>query len=402
MSEQPNTYPGIDLDQFDRWDYDQKRAGLDTHAGHRESALLKYRRLVEHLRRRAGRDERDRELYELAVANLSIDELTHVDLVAIARRHGGPISHADSFFRSIAIRRRKKQLGPVPEKYLGIGEQQDRLFAEVLGIRTPTVFYTGTFDAIPVDLRTDVVLKPVSLPYSRGAFYVFDETNIYSVEHSEVLTSWDELSEAIVAQFGAESLEERIWRVDELVYESDKQLARELKFYAFYGKIGLIQEVISRPFSPSMQHEYFNEDLTAAVCGRDHEPRFRDKSMTITDHGGMSSEKLRAVQWISEQIPAPFMRIDCLNAESELVFVELSSAPGRADSLNDAYDKLLGRYYNEAEIRLANDLLAGKQFEAFREFSQRLAPEQPSEPADSESPTRQSWWRQRWGSVRGL
>ncbi len=373
MPEGSDTFPGIDLDQFDSWDSGQQRASLDAHAGHRESVMSEYRRLVEHLRLRSEASEHDRELYdlyELAVSHLSVDELTHPDLVTIARDHRKPIVHGDAFFRSITIRRRKKQLGPVPEKYLGIGKDKDQLFAEVLGVRTPTTFYSGTFDAIPVDLRTDVVLNPMVSSDSRGgAFYVFDETNIYSIEHSEALTSWDELSAAIAAQFGAESLEERIWQVQELIYEGDRQPARDLKFYAFYGKIGLILEVVRYP---SIQYEYFDDDLAGVSPGHDYLPRFQDKSMTTTDKGGLSSEKLKTVERISEQIPAPFMRIDFLNAESELVFVEFSSAPGMSHTQSDVYDGLLGRYYNEAEIRLVNDLLEGKQFEGFREFSKRI------------------------------
>jgi hypothetical protein len=368
MSEQSSTYPGIDLDQLDRWSSDQQRAGLDAYAGHRESALLEYRRVVEHLRERSEANEHDRELYELAVSRLSIDELTHPDLVTIARTNRGPIFHADSFFRSITVRRRKKQLGVVPEKYLGIGKENDRLFTDVLGVRTPTMFYAGAFDAIPRDLRTNVLLKPMISSDSRGAFYVFDETNIYSIEHSKRLTSWDELSEAIVAQFGPDSMNERTWQVQELVYEDETQPARDLKFYAFYGKIGLIQEVVRYP---SRQYEYFNNDFSLAICGRDYEPRFEDKSLTITDKGGLSSEKVETVEWLSEQIPVPFMRIDFVNGESELVFLEFSSAPGMSHTLNDTYDRLLGRYYNEAEIRLTNDLLEGKQFEGFQEFSRR-------------------------------
>ncbi len=385
MSEQSSAHPGIDLEQFDNWDFGQQIAGLSAHAGHRESELFKYRRLVEHLRTKSRTGKSDGELYKLAVSHLSVDELTHLDLVAIGRNLREPITHADSFFRSITVRRRKKQLGTVPEKYLGIGKDKDQLFAEALGIRMPTTFYTGTFDAIPRDLRANVLLKPLISSGSKGAFYIFDETNIHSIQHSKILTSWDELSDAVVAQFGADSLDERVWQVQELVYERDDQPARDLKFYAFYGKIGLIQEVVRHP---SMQYEYFNEDLTVAICGREHEPRFQDKSMTTTDKGGLSSEKMKTVRWISEQIPAPFMRIDFVNAESELVFLEFSAAPGMSHTLNDAYDKLLGKHYNEAEIRLVNDLLSRKQFEGFHEFSRRLESERANEVLKSRKPPR--------------
>lgn len=369
MTDQPHADPLIDLTQLDGWDYQLRKAGIERHAGDRAAAVSAYRHLVEHLRLRSELSEHDRELYEIAVSHLSIDELTHPDIVTIARVHQQPLTNADSLFRSLIVRRRKKQLGVVPEKYLGIGKENDQLFAESMGVRKPATLFTGTFDAIPIDLRTDVVLKPVSSSDSIGAYYLFDESNIYSIQHSKRVASWDALSDAVVAQFGEPSLETMVFQIQELVYEDDTHPARDLKFYTFYGRIGLILEA-SR--YPSRQYAYFNEDLTLAACGRDHEPRFRDPSMTIVDKGGLSAEKLEMVTWISEQIPVPFMRIDFLNTEAELVFVEFSSAPGMSHTWNDAYDRLMGRYYNEAEIRLVNDLLAGKQFEGFRDFTRRL------------------------------
>lgn len=368
MSDPHNTQFGIDLAQFDNWDLAQQRASLDAYGGRRRADYVEFRRLVEHLRRKAGRSARDRELYELGVSYLGVDELTHLDLVTIAKTNKAPIEHADSFFRNIVVRRRKKQLGRVPERLLGIGKDMDQLFAEVLGARMPETYYSGAFGGIPQDLKTNVLIKPLISSGSKGAYYIFDETNIHSIQHSNTLASWDELSQAIVDQFGADSLDGFTWQVQELIYEDDGQPARDMKFYAFYGKVGLIQEVARHP---TKQYEYFNEDFTLAECGRDHEPRFLDHSQTVTDKGGLSSEKMKTVEWLSEQIPAPFMRIDFVNAQSELVFLEFSSAPGMAHTLTESYDRLLGRYYNEAEIRLVRDLLDGKRFEGFHEFARR-------------------------------
>lgn len=369
MGEQSGGHSVIDLEQFDGWGYEQREAGIARYAALRSEELSTYRRLVEHLRVRSTMSEQDRVLYESAISHLSIDELSHPDLVAIARIQRRPIVHADSLFRSIVVRRRKKQLGPVPEKYLGIGKENDQLLADVLGVKTPTTFYTGTFHSIPHNLRTDVVLKPMTSSDSIGAFYIFNETSIFSIQHSTRLSNWQELSGAIVAEFGEGSLENLVFEIQELIYEDDGQPARDLKFYTFYGKIGLILEAVRYPFR---QYAYFNEDLTRAICGRDHEPLFRDKSRTITDKGHITEENLEKVRWMSAQIPVPFMRIDFLNAQPEMAFVELSSAPGMSHSWNDAYDRLMGKHYNEAEIRLVNDLVGGKQFEGFQEFAHRL------------------------------
>jgi hypothetical protein len=340
--------------------------------------------LSEALRKRAQRSEIDGGLYDIALSAKGIDDLTHLDLVTIGRTRRDPIVQADSFFRSIVVRRRKRQLGPIPEKYIGIGKDKDQLFAESIDMRTPRLLYSGSFDGIPQGLRANTMLKPEVSSGSKGAFYVFSDSNIYSVQHQATLHSWDELSAGIRSQFGGEALKEREWLVQELVLETGGRPARDMKFYTFYGQIGLIQEVDRYG---ALQYQFFDEDFEVAGCGRDHEPHFADPKDTVTDKGGLSESKLETVRLASLQIPAPFMRIDFLNGERELVFTEFSGAPGMSDSLSDEYDRLLGRYYNEAEIRLDNDLLEGKGFDGYHEFVRRLPKRSASKPGPAPSPS---------------
>lgn len=335
-------------------------------AGRRASGLDDYREAVEHLRELARDSEQDRERYEDAVGRLFVDELTHPDLIAIAREAGQPLVHADSFWRSLVVRRRKKQLGFVPEKHLGITKEKDRQFAELLGVDAPAILFTGPFDEIPAGLRENVVVKPVNASDSMGAFYVFAPDDIFSIAVSEWLSSWDAMVRTAIEQLGTDSPDEVRWQVQELVLGADGQPARDLKFYAFYGQIGLILEASRYPVR---EYAYFDEDLVEAACGKDHEPRFRDTSHTTVDRGALTPQRLHTVKRISEAIPVPFMRIDFLNAPHELKFCEFSSAPGMSHTLSSEYDERLGRYYHEAEIRLVNDLLRGKRFEAFERFS---------------------------------
>lgn len=339
---------------------------IDELAARRASGLDDYREAVENLRELARHSEEDRQRYEHAVGRLFVDELTHPDLIAIAREAGQPLVHADSFWRSLVTRRRKKQLGFVPEKHLGITKDNDQQFVELLGVSTPAVLFRGPFDEIPATLRENVVVKPVKASDSMGAFYVFAPDDIFSIAASERLTSWDEMARTAIEQLGTDSLDEVRWQVQELVVGADGQPARDIKFLAFYGQVGLILESSRYPVR---EYAYFNEDLVEVACGREHEPRFRDTSHTTVDRGALTPQRLDTVRRISEAMPVPFMRIDFLNAPYELKFCEFSSAPGMSHTLAPEYDRLLGRYYHEAEIRLVNDLLAGKRFEAFERFS---------------------------------
>jgi hypothetical protein len=137
------------------------------------------------------------------------------------------------------------------------------------------------------------------------------------------------MRDEIARQFGSDRLTEPIWQIQELIYEEGGSPARDMKFWSFYGRIGLIQEVSRYPIK---EYQFFNLDGTLAAAGQDHYPRFRDLADTVTDKGGLSEEKLEHVRWLSQQIPAPFIRIDFLNAPAELVFLEFSAAPGMSHS----------------------------------------------------------------------
>lgn len=333
----------------------------------RGTALRAYREAVDELRRHAGDSQEDHLAYERALEALFVDELTHPDLIAIAREARRPLVHADSFWRSLVVRRRKKQLGVIPEKHLGISKDKDRRFVELLGVRTPADLFTGAFDDIPSDLRENVVVKPVQASESMGAFYVFAPDDIFSIADSRRLTSWDALARAAAEQLGVEPRQVP-WQVQQLVFGVDGQPARDVKFYAFYGHIGLILEASRFPIP---EYAYFDEHLQEAACGKEHQPRFLDPSRTTVNRGTLVPQKLDLVRRVSEAIPVPFMRIDFLDTPSGLTFVEFSSAPGMSHTLSDEYDQRLGRYYHEAEIRLVDDLLAGKRFTAFEQFAPR-------------------------------
>lgn len=337
----------------------------------RSDVVADYRSMVELLRRRGMTSSEDGELYLEAVSQLSVDELTLHDVVMIARNHRAPLRHADSFFRKIVERRRKKQLGAVPEKYLGHSKKADVQFAESAGVPVPATLWAGRISDIPQSLKAGTFLKPTKSSGAKGAFYLFCSDNLFSVHSSKQLQTWDELLIACRKQMAPQSADEITWELQELVQEYDHTPARDLKFFAFYGQVGLVQEVLRHPVK---QYEFFNADGSLADCGRDrtYEPRFLDPEDTITDKGGLTMDKLETAQDLSLQIPAPFMRIDFLNGAEGLLFCEFSSSPGMSHTFNEDYDQRLGRMYLEAEMRLADDLLAGKPFEAFTSWRAAL------------------------------
>ncbi len=68
---------------------------------------------------------------------------------------------------------------------------------------------------------------------------------------------------------------------------------------------------------------------------------------------------------ISLEIPAPFIRIDFIRRAAGLYFCEFTPRPGSVGAFNRKYDHLLGVKFHEAEARLYNDLMSGKEFIVF-------------------------------------
>lgn len=312
---------------------------------------------------------------------MNVDELTHVDVVRLARGKGLPLDHGDSFWGSIVARRRKKQLGPVAEKWLGLSKVHDEGFAQAVGVPVVDALMTGPWDMIDRE-ALNVVVKPVKGSGSKGAFYILPD-GIVSIKSGKRVADWNEAARVAEDQLGW-PIANTEWQVQSPVTRNG-QPAVDMKFYVFYGEIGLIQEVSRHP---RVQYEYFNEDFTIAPCGREHEPRFSDPSQTTVDKGGLDEAKLEQVRELSRSIPAPFMRIDYLNGDEALVFCELSSAPGMSNTLSPEYDQRLGRLYLEAEVRLSHDLVQGKEFTQYQDFAQRVRSERARRARDAAQATK--------------
>src|SRR5699024_6795768 len=153
---------------------------------------------------------------------------------------------------------------------------------------------------------------------------------------------------------------------ESIVYENsmDRMTGRDLKFYCFYGKVGLILEIIRYP---EIRHCWWTRDFKRVTTGK------YDESLFSGD--AVSPEELQMIEQLSEEIPAPFVRIDFLQSENGLVFGEFTPKPGNYDDFDLKTDQLLGDYYIEAEARLIKDLLKGKTFPEYEQFVQSLKKE---------------------------
>lgn len=230
-------------------------------------------------------------------------------------------------------------------------------FLDNLGVRRPKSDSRAyTWSEIRPEFPS--VIKATKSTGARGCYLLFSKSKIVHVKDQKELTSVGELEAhalSLMAGSHGQSIPDR-WMVEELVLEdSRKQVSgRNLKFYCFYGEVAFIQESRREP------------DLEVCFYTPENEPVVTGRYEDLVYEGiGVTAEQVKTVARVSREIPHPFMRIDMLNGEEELIFGEFTPRPGNFDQFNDHWDRRLGEEWSRAESRILRDLLQAKKFDAY-------------------------------------
>src|SRR5690625_1869436 len=336
---------------------------LDTYIEQKQQIQQNYRKALTYgARLYMNNDEAERNLvYSKILPSLHNEEIPEFMIRAGLDEQPLPLQQVASFRGSLNMRMRQKQLnGTLPEWPL----DDKRLaynFSKQLNLTIPKIDeQTYTKETIP--LKADTVIKPVDGAGSRGVYLVHGENDIYDVKQSEQLDHWDAFMRAIEDDLQTGAVANDQWMVEQLIYENryEKSPARDMKFYCFYGKVGIILEIIREP---EVRQCWWTADGKRISTEKYDETLF--KGIGVTD------EELNMVSELSAKIPAPFIRIDFLKGEDGLVFGEFTPKPGNYDEFDEKTDKDLGDYFIEAQGRLINDLLEGKEFVEYREFFEK-------------------------------
>lgn len=301
-------------------------------------------------------------LYEKILSGLAIEEIPEFMIRAGLSDQSIPLRQASSFRASLNMRMRQKQLeDSLPEWKLD-DKRTAYQFAEKFGVRIPAADENHyTIDTLPE--REGIAVKPTDGAGARGVYLVHQMDDIFDVRNSIKLTSWDKLKQQMQQDIASHAVETDDWMIEEIVYEKklEKTPARDVKFYCFYGKVGLILEIIRYP---EIRQCWWTASGKRISTGKYDENLFTGN--------GVTDDELQMAEEMSKQIPAPFIRIDFLRGEDGLVFGEFTPKPGNYDEFDEATDKWLGDYFLEAQGRLTNDLLNGKQFETYKAFVNQL------------------------------
>lgn len=234
----------------------------------------------------------------------------------------------------------------------GNSKTADRKFAARLGIPLPAILQEQeTIDNI--NLRPNTVLKPEEGSAANGVFFVDENLELVSFSSRRRYSSVDEA----ISEVKSEKLKKLpIWKLEQAITSDEGELAHDFKVWSFYGRPGVVQEIKRDPFNAD-GNEYFYHRPSGGEF-RMNGARKRLKT------SGFPDILLEYAKRISLASPVPFLRIDFLSAQNQVVLGEITPHPGGtyAGQLFDEADKELGQMYYDAEARLYLDLLRGKKF----------------------------------------
>ncbi|GAF65003.1 hypothetical protein BTS2_1900 [Bacillus sp. TS-2] len=261
-----------------------------------------------------------------------------------------------SSFRANMIRNtRKRQLGKFHPEWILDKKLNAFTFIDELGTERPRVSQQK-FSLLDIPNREGLVIKPNQGSSSNGVYLVINNNEIRDVKRARFLTDREQLQNSMEEDLESGIVKEDLWIIEELVFEDEdaKLPARDLKFFCFYGKPALILEVVRYP---ETKYCWWTVDGKMIDTGKYNDKLFNGK--------GVTQEMIQEASYISSEIPCVFLRIDFLKTSNGMKFGEFTLRPGLFEQFNNSTDQMLGDYYLEAEGRLMNDLLNGKDFKAF-------------------------------------
>lgn len=234
-------------------------------------------------------------------------------------------------------------------------------FAQECGLNTPQISHVGR-KLDNIEFKSGTVLKPLYASSSLGVFIFYSDKKILSLRDRVLYTSFDDVRIAAKKLIQNKQLKVDQWLVEELLLQEGK-IARDVKFYCFYGQVGLILE---SERENSLRRCWYDADLNYVNTGKYDQRLFK----------GIRNDDLYSLKKLAEKasldIPSPFVRIDFMVANNNYYFGEYTPAPGSYDGFNLYWDSKLGDLYVEAATRLIFDIGCGKEFNHYNNLPKSI------------------------------
>ena len=254
-------------------------------------------------------------------------------------------------------RRMRKEEGRVSPYFLLDDKLSAYRFCDFHGFPRPRtdMFAIPLADLVP---QSPCVIKPLGSVSSRGVFLLFSDTRVLELSTGKTYACWDEARLRARSLIDEKIIPQDAWVQEELLLRSDGTMAKDVKFYAFYGRTPLVLETQRQP---EIRRCWYDHKLQPTTTGK--------YSRRLFGGTGIPPEAQRLAAEISLRIPLPFARIDLLISRSGIHLGEITPEPGRFNAFNDRSDMLLGAEMIAATARLACDISSGKSFPNFEIFA---------------------------------
>ena len=274
---------------------------------------------------------------------------------------GAQLHSAASFRDCLTRATRRRQLSGIRNELALNNKARGNRFARSLGIAHPKRL-SKALKIADIELQPNTVLKPTNGSSSHGIFVIL-ANRIVEVKSGETVPSSELVKSKARDLLKRKIIKRDRWVLEELIGDvvgDSVTPASDLKFYCFYGQLGFVLEVERQTQTRYCEWLPSGE---RAQTGRYAGQQFEGL--------GFTAEQAEVALSISQQIPAPFMRIDFLRSSNQFVFGEFTPRPGQYNAFNAEFDRYLGEHYLAAEARLQRDLLAAKDFKKFKKVVQK-------------------------------
>lgn len=261
-----------------------------------------------------------------------------------------------SFCASMHIHRNSYhslQLDGIPARYI-TSKIGGREFAKEVGMQVAHRHYENVkIDAVTP--KPGTVVKPNNDSGSRGVYLCMEDGTFFSVRDKNIMVNFDDVKREIKEGMESGFILSKKFHLEEMIVGPDAEPARDLKFYTFYGKVGLVIEIVRKP---DTLHCFYVDGAPTYVGKYDDE---------LFEGAGLPEGIVEQVEQFSLEIPSPFMRIDMYQSAKGSVFGEFTHAPGNFEGFTLEHDRRLGQLYVQSQSRLYADMFSGKKFQKFRD-----------------------------------
>jgi hypothetical protein len=269
-----------------------------------------------------------------------------------------PLKSLASFRNMLSIRSRREQISVNSSEWFINNKIYGYKFIDQLKIQRPQIICAKA-KATELEFTEHSVIKPNNGSASRGVYIVTKNSQYFDVRLGQAFAGEENLKQKMQDDLKSKRVAKDSWQVEQLIADLSEDNstitpATDLKFYCFYGKVGMVLEADR---SSGSKYCEWLPDGQKAHTGRYPNNKFSGK--------GFTAQELELAKQISLEIPSVFMRIDFLKTNKGIVFGEFTPRPGKYDEFNDEFDQYMGDMYLEAEARLMKDLVNAKDFTIF-------------------------------------